>query len=361
MKYRLHRENPSRIVLAFSMPERVVVIVLLSLIALVGVIGGLAFAPFSEDPGDPFRALCFGGVGLFCLSAIVLVATSRTHPSRLVFDNGTGWLTVADPRGGPTAAIPYSGIAGFSVCRTVDDRMTRHSAGMDLARGGRWDLYQSTDECRAAAWRDALAAAVTLDSAVLQRPTPARELTPERPGPDRLFYSWKRRTKPAPLALALLVLVSFDAALVGVGPLGSGPVSFAVALGFGAAFLLAAVVSVLRSLGQRVSVEISRNAINVERTAALLRPLRFTLSLSQVARVDLSMGFSSTNTRIVLLRPEEVETYVRYRQGTFSPTETLGMAAFLRKLLRIDVTALPPVDRITLAEALREAVAHSTR
>ncbi len=361
MKYRLRAQSPARIVLTFSMPERVFIIVFLSLVSFVGVIGGLAYALSAQDPGDPFRAICFGGVGLFCLSAIVLVASSRTHQFRLVFDNGSGWLTVVDPRGESSAAIPYSGISGFSVCRTVDERMSRHSAGMDLARGGRWELYAPTDERRAAAYRDRVAAAIELDAAVLQRPTPVRELTPERLTGNRIRYSWKRKTRPVPLAISFLVLISFDAALVGTRPLASGPAAFAVALGFGAAFLLAAVVSVLRTLGQRVSVEIERNTISVERGAALVRTERFAVPFSQVAQVDLSMTFSSTTTRVVLLRPGEVEKFTRYRQGTFPPSETLGMVSFLRGLRRIDVTALPTVDRITLAEALREAVAHDQR
>ena len=64
------------------------------------------------------------------------------------------------------------------------------------------------------------------------------------------------------------------------------------------------------------------------------------------------MTFSSTTTRIVLLRPGEVEKFTWYRQGTSSPSKGLQ---------RIDVTALPPLDRITLAEALRRAVAHDPR
>ena len=348
-------------VLVLSMPERVFIILFLSVVSLVGVIGGLAYALSPQDPDDLFRAICFGGAGLFCLSAIVLVASSRTHASRLVFDNGTGWLSVVGPGGDSTAAIPYSGIAGFSVCRTVDERMTRHSAGMDLVRGGRWELYSSTKERRAVSYRDSLAAAVTLDATVGQRPTSVQELAPERLTGNRARYSWTRKTRPVPVAISLLVLVSFDAALVGVRPYASGPAAHAVALAFGAAFLAAAVVSVLRTLGQHVSVEIDRSAISVESGAALVRPARFTISISQIAQVDLSMTFSSTTTRIVLLRPEEVEQFTRYRQGTFSPSETFGMATFLRRLLRIDVTALPPVQRITLAEALREAVAHDPR
>jgi hypothetical protein len=358
MKYRLRLERPSRMVLLLSMPERVFIIVFLSVVSLVGVIGGLAYALSPQDPDDLFRAICFGGVGLFCLSAIILVASSRTHASRLVFDNGTGWLSVVGPRGDSTAAIPYSGISGFSVCRRVGGRMVGHSAGMDLAHGGRWELYTSANERRAVMYRDSLAAAVTLDATVQQRPTPGRELTLERLTGNRVRYSWTRKTRPVPLAISLLVLVSFDVALVGIRPYASGPAAYAVAFGFGAAFLVAAVVSVLRTLGQRVSVEIDRSTISVESSAALVRPARFTIPISQVARVDLSMTFSSTTTRIVLLRAEEVEQFIRYRQGTFSPSETFSLVTSLRGLLRIDVTALPPVHRITLAEALREAVAH---
>ena len=134
-------------------------------------------------------------------------------------------------------------------------------------------------------YRDSLAAAVTLDATVQQRPTPGRELTPERLTGNRVRYSWTRKTRPVPLAISLLVLVSFDVALVGIRPYASGPAAYAVALGFGAAFLVAAVVSVLRTLGQRVSVEIDRSTISVESSAALARPARFTIPISQVARL----------------------------------------------------------------------------
>ncbi len=293
-------------------PERVPIIVILALVSIVGVLVGLEEALPSPDAADPLQALCFGGVGLFCFSAIFLITSSHSFPHRLVFDNGTGWLTVLDRLGG--AAIPYDGISGITVSRTVDDRMTRFSAGIDLARGGRWELYASSDQRRADRYADTLRRLLDLDTAVRERPQVAVGLTPERSAPDSVRYSWKRRTNPAALAMAFLVLVSFDAILIGVGPRASGPVGYGVALGIGGALLLGALISVLRSMGQRIAVEIGRTEIRVEQRSTLTKARNYSVPVSQIARVDLSMMFSRTTTRISLIRPHEVETFLRYGQ-----------------------------------------------
>jgi hypothetical protein len=164
------------------------------------------------------------------------------------------------------------------------------------------------------------------------------------------------KAHPFSLVVSLVVLLSFLAAIVGTRPFATGPGAYAVAVAFGAFFLLAALAGIFRTIGERMEVRIRRGSLDFSRRSALTRPRSFALTLSQVASVDFSMSFSRIGTRIVFLRPDEVERFVRCRQGTFSPAEVPGLISFLRGLPRIDVSGLPPADRLALAELIREAV-----
>lgn len=86
--------------------------------------------------------------------------------------------------------------------------------------------------------------------------------------------------------------------------LATGPTAYIVAVAFGGFFFIAALVGILWTMGERT----------------------------------------------------RMERFVRYRQGTFSPIETPGLISFLRGLPRIDVSALPPADRLALAVLIRDAV-----
>lgn len=361
MRYRIRSTDGHRVVLGFSMPERPVIILFLSLAALVCLVIGLAYALAPENTGDSLRALSFTGFGLFCLSAIFLVsgAYSRAFPSRLVFDNERGILELFGREEKSIGTVPYDGIGGFSVCRTVEDRVARHSLGIDLVRGGRWELYASQRRVGVEAFREALAAAVKLTvqpSAPVQVASAEERLPLEREGPDVLRVTWKRTSHPLSLIVSLVVLLSFVAALVGTKPFATGPGAYAAAVAFGGFFLLAALASLARTIGERMQVRIGRGSLEYERRAALSRRKCFKLALSQVAAVDFSMSFSRIGTRIVMLQPQEVEPFGRYRQGTFSPGEIPGLVTFLRGLARIDVSALELEQRLALAELIREKV-----
>ena len=363
MRYRIRSSDSRRVVLGFSMPERPLVILLLAVVSLVCLLLGLAYAVSSENPGDPLRALSFTGFGLFCFSAIFLFsnAYATDFPSRLVFENDLGRLDLFDRKGALIGSVPYDGIAELSICRTVDERVARHSLGIDLVRGGRWELYTSQDRRKVEAFRDSILAAVKLAAragrdAAAAEASAADRLALDRAQPGVLRFAWRRRTHPFSLAVSLVVLLSFLAAVVGTRPFASGPGAYAVAVAFGAFFLLAALVGILRTIGERMEVRMGRGSLDFSRRSALTRARSFTLTLSQVASVDFSMSLSRIGTRIIFLQLSDVERFVGYRQGTFSPAEVPGLITFLRGLPRIDVSALPPPDRLALAELIREAV-----
>jgi hypothetical protein len=363
MRYRIRSSDSHRVVLTFSMPERPLVILLLAAVSLVCLLLGLAYAVSPENPGDPLRALSFSGIGLFCLSAIFLFSTAyvTAFPSRLVFENDLARLELFDRKGASIDSIPYDGIAGFSVCRSVDDRVARHSFGFDMVRGGRWELYASQDRRKVKAFGDSMTSTVKLGAraagnAAVARLSTAGRLALDRAKPGELRFAWRRKAHPFSLVVSLVVLLSFLAAIVGTRPFATGPGAYAVAVAFGAFFLLAALAGIFRTIGERMEVRIRRGSLDFSRRSALTRPRSFALTLSQVASVDFSMSFSRIGTRIVFLRPDEVERFVRCRQGTFSPAEVPGLISFLRGLPRIDVSGLPPADRLALAELIREAV-----
>ena len=362
MRYRIRTSDTRRVVLRLSMPERPLVVLFLVLVSFVCMLLGLTFAFSGENPGDPLRALSFTGFGLFCLSAIFLFSSAYVpaFPSRIEFDNDLGQLELFDRAGKPTGAVPYRGIAGFSICRAVDDRVARHSLGIDLVRGGRWELYASQNRKKVKAFRDSVTMAVKLGAyagaATSVEALPADRLALERTQPGVLRFAWRRKSHPLSLTVSLVVLVSFVAAILGTRPFATGPAAYAVAAAFGGFFLLAALVGILRTIGERMEVRIGRGSLDVSRRSAFTRPRSFTLTFPQIAAVDFSMSFSRIGTRIVFLQPSEVERFVRYRQGTFSPEETPGLISFLWGLHRIDVSALPPADRLALAELFREAV-----
>ncbi|HTO22402.1 MAG TPA: hypothetical protein VMQ10_07945 [Spirochaetia bacterium] len=372
MRYRIRTSDDHRLVLAFSMPERPVVIVILALLSLVCLVVGLAYVLSPEAPGDSLRALSFTAFGLFCLSAIFLFANSyaRAFPMQMVFDNGAGQLELRGRSGARIGSVPYAGISGFSVIRAVDNRVVRHSAGLELARGGRWELYASQQRGPVDVFQRAVSAAVHLKAAGAgasagTTPAPAdalatgngpSRLVVDRAGDGTLRLSWRRAAHPGQLILSLVVLLLFVGALAGTRPFAQGLGAYLVAVIFGAFFLVVALVGILRTMGDRLEILLRRGALEYRHRSALTRPRGFTRPLSQVAAVDFSMSFSRITTGIVVLQPQEVEQFVRYRQGTFGLSEVPGLARFLRGLARIDVSALELEQRLALAELIRETV-----
>jgi len=359
MRYRIGPADASRTILDLRFPERPLVIIFLSLVALVCLLAGLAFAIGDESaasPADSLRAVCFIGFGLFSLCAIFLFSTGVVFPRRLLFDNSEGWLLIQDARGAAEGAIPYDGIAGFSVYRAVAGGIVRHSAGMDLRRGGRWELYASRSNEKARLFTQQLASKVRLQAQPKARPSGWAPF-PSRPAADgSVLFEWQRQTRPGAMVISIVAIVSFAAALIGVRPLAGGPVAAAVSTGFALLLVAAAAAGILRTAGQRTVIEVGRGTVRWTRRGAFVRERSFTAAVGDIAMIDLSLTFSRAETAISLLRATEVELFGRYRQGTFGPGEVPGILSFLRALRRIDVSGLPPGRRLALAEALREAV-----
>jgi hypothetical protein len=129
-----------------------------------------------------------------------------------------------------------------------------------------------------------------------------------------------------------------------------------VALGFAALLVAAAAVSLLGAAGERHEVQLGAGSVSYRRSSTFRREKSFRVAISAVAAVDLSFSFARMETAISLLAPGEMDLFTRYRQGTFCPAEAAGILSFLRALRRIDVSALPPGERLGLAEILREAL-----
>ena len=359
MRYKLASSDQNKVVLIFTMPERAFIIGFLTITAAACLLAGLAFAVSSGGEDDRLRALCLTGFGLFCFSAIFLFVAQFRPPRSLVFDNSAGLLVIHDRKDKVSGEVPYARIAGFSVCPSVSERILSHSVGLDLARGGRIELFATRRADRAKAFRDALDRRVTLSAAQASasgatRPIANDALDFTHPQPGVLAYEWSRRTRPMSLVVSLLVLLSFLGALVGSRPFASGPVGWIAALAFGAFFALAAAVSVLRTIGEHMSIRIDGRSLEFRRRSLLSRGSSFSLPLAQIAVVDFSMSLSQVATRITLLKVGEVRQLISYRQGTFRPAETIDMIGFLRRLPQIDVSALPAGQRFSLSEAIRE-------
>ena len=361
MRYRIREgADAERTVLVFSMPERPLIIVFLALVSAVCLLTGLAFAVSNAAADDALRALAFTGLGLFCLSAIFLFTSGFVPPRMLIFDSGAARLAVCDRRGHVDCAVPYAGISGFSTYPSVSERILRHSVGIDFTHGGRWELYSSRNEGRARDFQEELSRRVRLSRASASAPVPepagerVQGLERETDGVQRL--SWRRKTRPAQLVVSLIVLLSFAAAVVGSRPLASGAGGWIVALAFAAFFVAAAVVGILRTLGEVTSVTISRTSLEVRRGSPLTRPFSFSLPLSRIAVVDFSQSLSRAATRITFLRADEVEKFTSWRQGTFPPSSAFDMLRFLRSIPHVDVSALAPAERLAVAEWIREAL-----
>ncbi len=338
------------------MPEKPLITAFLVLVCVVCLVVGLAYALTADGRGDTTAAVGFLGFGLFCLCALFFLPGGLPYPARLVFDNRRGWLSAHDKRRALQGAVPYDGIRGVSVLRSVSNGIVRHSAGLDLKRGGRWELYASRVEEKAGKFRDAFAAGLRLSAAAQDPPGPVPGLLPERLPDGGARYTWRRKARPVPFVASLTAVLGFAAALAGVGAFSSGAAASAVSLGFAAILVAAAAVSLLRSAGERLEVQIHSGTVSHRKSSLFTREKSFSMSLSRVAAVDLSFSFARVETAISLLAPEQVEPFTRYRQGTFSPSETLQILSFLRGLHRIDVSALAFGQRLGLAEAIREAL-----
>ena len=372
MRYRIASSEPRGLTLVLSMPERVLIIVILVVAAAIGLLIALAFVVSAETQDDRFRALVSAGVGLFCLSGLLLFVRGFAPPGKIELDNTAARAVVFDRKGRAEAEIPYSGLKGFSVCPVLSERILGYSVGIELERGGRWELYVSRSRERAQAFLDELSRGATLaaarapttagpavdataDPAALV-PRPDSPLHREHPSADTLEYRWERKTPVRDLVTSMMVVMSFAAILVGSLPFASGLASRIVMVALAVLLVGFSVVTIARTARERKTVRIGRISIEYQRQSPLSRPSSFSIPRSQVAMVDFSLRLARVATSITFLRAGEVETFVRARQGTFAPSDTLSLVRFLGKLPRIDVSSLPMKERMELAEALRAAV-----
>ena len=368
MRYRIlpSAAAPGQTLLAFRMPERAVLTAILGVASGICLIVSLAYGLGSDQPSDGLRALCFLGFGLFCFSAIFLVRNPPPYPAFLHFDNDAGLLGLLDGSRRTAMAVPYADLRGLTLRRTYAGGVVVHSVGIDLARGGRWELLGSQKESRARRFLEALEGRVDLRA----RGSPSSGLSSggsephasaiDLPGLERsgggLRFRWRRKTRPSALAVSLLAVVGFAVALFAVQPFATGPVGYALAVGFAVLLLGASAAAILGTIGERCELEIARGSVRWSKRSALSRGRSFEIPTGQIAAVDLSFTFSRAETSITLLRPAEVERFTAYRDGAFRPLDAIGMVGFLRSLARIDVSALAVDRRFMLAEVVREAI-----
>lgn len=353
MRYRITSAAEDRTILRLVVPERASLVILLVLVGLFCLVTGLAYTLPDGGNADPLRALFFIGFGLFCFCAIFFMAAGIPIPKRLIFDDSTGWLYAEISRGRLEKAIPYGGIAGFSLAEARRDTMNLHSAGIDIRMGGRWELYAARRSEAPKRFLDALASSVHLGSPTLGDPPSPLEMKENRFAGGKRRFEWKRRARALPLAASLVTLISFSAAFVGIKPLASGVGAYIVALSFLVVLLSAAVIGALRAAGERIRVEVDSGSVSWWRSSLFVREKGFAIRTSDIRAADLSFSFARMESAVSLLRAEDLERFSRYRQGTLSPLEAMRIPGFLRALRRIDVSALGLGDRVLLAEAIR--------
>jgi hypothetical protein len=356
MRYRIASVSGDRVVLRFSMPERPFIISILIVMGVFFLFLGIADALPDAGPPEPLLALFFIGFGLFCFCAIFLFATGLHFPARLIFDNAEGWLLVKGKKGETEGAVPYSGIAGISVCRTASDRMILHSTGIDLRQGSRWELYAARKEAKALAFKETLGKSVKLDATPGKEPRVSSGPHREGEAAGRILFSWRRKSNALQLGVSVLSLISFCGAIVGMKPFASGPTAYLVALAFVAFLLVMAVWGIIRTAGESNQVEIDTTAVTWRRRSLFLGERTASMPRADIAAVDLSFSFARMESAITLLRQEETEPFTRYRRGTFEGLEAFRIISFIRKLNRIDMSALPLGDRLSLTEAIRESL-----
>jgi hypothetical protein len=353
VRYRITSAAEGRTVLTLAAPERASLVTLLVLIGLFCLLTGLAYALPDGGKADPLRALFFIGFGLFCFCAMFFAVAGIPFPKRLVFDDPTGWLYAEISRGKPERAVPYGGIAGFSLREARRDTMNLHSAGIDIRMGGRWELYAARRPDAPKRFLDALSSSVHLGSPTLGDPPAPLEMKETRFADGKRRFEWSRRARALPLAASLVTLISFSAAFAGIRPLASGAGAYLIAFSFLVVLLSATAVGAIRAAGERVRVEVDPGSVSWRRRSLFAREKGFTVPTSDIRAADLSSSFARMESAVSLLRAEDLERFNSYRQGTLPPLEAMRIPAFLRSLRRIDVSALGLGDRVLLAEAIR--------
>jgi hypothetical protein len=353
MRYRIVSSKDGRTILTLSMPERAIVVILLVIIGLFCLMVGVGYTIPDGGGMDPMRALFFIGFGLLCFCAIFFLSTGTVLPKRLVFDDAEGWLLTEDRKGGREKAIPYGGIAGFSVAAARRDTMNLHSVGIDVGKGGRWELYTSRHAIAAEHFKEALLATVQLDSPTIgERAAPTGMTGTKLPG-GKVRFEWKRRARPVSLVASLVTLLSFCGTFAAIRPLVSGTAAYVIALAFVTVLLAVVAAGAVRTAGERMRVEVDPKTVSWWKSSAFIREKARSMRIAEIASVDLSFSFARMESAVALLHADEIERFTRYRQGTFSPVEAFGILRFLRSLTRIDVSALALGDRVALAEAIR--------
>jgi hypothetical protein len=314
---------------------------------------GAVLALSDADAQSASRAVGFICFGLFCIGALFFFARDGRFPDQMVFDNSSGLLSLLDRKKQVLGTVPYGGIRGFSVRRVFRDTTACHAAVMDLARGGRWELVAARREEKAQALQAALSERVRLSSPSLAAsPVPPGLDEKQTPGGGASF-SWRRTTRVLPLVASLVTVVSFCAALLAFRSSSGSVVSSIIVTAFAALFLAAAVLGVLRSLGERFEVSLSREGISWRRRGTFRAEKTSSLRWADLAAIDMSMSFARVETAISFVRPEQKDLFTRYLDGTISPTDIPAVALLLRARSRIDVSALPMSGRLYLVERIR--------
>ncbi|HPA71114.1 MAG TPA: hypothetical protein PKY31_02515 [Spirochaetota bacterium] len=325
-------------------------------------LSGLLF--LLADEGDMHGSVLWTGIGLFLLSAGVLVFTQVQYPDTFTFDNGLGALVIAEKgRRGATACVPYADIAGFRVRAHRQDNGVMHAVEMEKRDGACWAFLFFRGEQGAREACDLLSRGVNLDAASV--PLPAAE---EAPGgisvADRggvKIITWKKSQSFTGFVAGYALISGFAMAIFGSGPMvEKNRFAYFIAAGFAAVVVIMALVNLVYAVRRRYVVEVGNGLFRYYTTGLALKGLSFSRPLTEIDSILFNFSVRRGETTLHVLSREEREKLLAVTRGEVALGDIIASVSFMARVPRVDTGHLGVPGKLRLEKIIQDAVRDKT-
>lgn len=299
------------------------------------------------------------GLGLFLLSAGVLVFTQVRLPDTLTFDNDQSALVIKEKgRAGGVVQVPYSDIAGFHVRLHRQDRSAFYAVEMEKKDGACWSLLFFGTEGAA---RDACA--ILNEGVKLDAPAPLQAPPVSVPGDISLgerdgvsVISWKKRQPFISLTSGYAIIAGFSMTIYGIALLSDNRIAYYLAVAFAAVIAALAVFFFFYNINRRYFVEVGRGVFRYYTTGLLFHGLRFERPVMEIDSIIFNFSALRGETALYVLSRKERETLIAINRGDVQLGDILGAVGFMAKVPRVDTGHLGIAGKLRLEGIIQNAV-----
>ncbi len=364
MNYKIVSEKASmgKVILAQSRGLQIGISIFLALFGLLSFPLGIIL--FLSPDGDIYSASTWTGIGLFMLSAIILMNTNKNLPRYLIFDNIKGQFKIKEKKKDKKefVAFPYSEIEDFHLRIHRSNRSKNYVVEMEKKDGAFWTLFISSRHKRAEKFLLEIKkrVALTVKGSMpdnIEKPLNI-DLTET---PQKTTLSWKIKQRTLTSLFGFTAIFSFAMIILGIRPVAENIIAYTIALIFIISILLIMIFYLFFSLRRKHFLEITKDDIRYYSRGPLTSGKQFTMKIDQLKAVLFNFSILSPDMAIFFLTHEEMILFQKIKRGQIDFGELLTALMRYAKIKRIKTGELLTSEKVHLENFIQNIISINSK